>query len=136
MADSQKIVYASLPLTSMLDRRHMKKATALLQEAEEIREQIDTLKERYVEIVGGKIGKQEITGELERIQQEAELPGLRWGSLVYTVTQSAGRRTLDKSLLIENGVDPAAIAASYKEGKPFVTRVFKNLERDKGEGDE
>lgn len=127
VAERSPIVYAALPLISALPKKQMDKARSLMEEVDLINEQMITLQERKIEILGGKQGKVEIQGELEKIQLAAGLDGLRYGDWAYVSSISPGRKTLDKGLLLENGCPPEAIAASYKEGKPFTTRTFRNL---------
>lgn len=80
----------------------------------------------------------EIKMELQDYQ--GSHPGLRSGPLVFVARETAGRKTLSTTALMMNGVTKATLDASYKVGKPYVTRTFKNLDRKpekkRVEGDE
>lgn len=121
------IKYCDMPLTSTLDSKSMKRATALLKEVAEIDEQLEIYQSRRDEIIGTK----DQPGELEKLQQKFNLPGMRWGDFVYVRSESKGRETLDKNKLMENGVSAEQIAASMKVGNPVVTRKFVNLLKQK-----
>lgn len=74
--------------------------------------------------------------ELETLQAESGLTGLRYEKLCFIARTMPGRSTLDKMLLIENGVTPEIIKKSMKPGKEYVERRFKNLDKpDKEEKD-
>jgi len=111
-------VFASLPLISKLPSKKMKKAQTLLEELDALEMQIDTAAER----------KEEIQMELETIQTDAEMDGLRFGGLCFRASTVAGRKTLDKTRLVENGCTLEIIEASYKTGKDYTKREFKRIE--------
>lgn len=117
-SDSDGIRFADLPLVSILDKKSMKKAQGMLEELQALVESQKAAKER----------EDEIKLELEEMQNKAGAAGLRYGGLCYVAKEVAGRRTLDKGLLIENGVGPEVIEASMKQGAGFVTRTFKVIE--------
>lgn len=62
----------------------------------------------------------EIKSELSQIQLINDLPGLRIGNLCFIATERAGKSSLNKELLIDNGVTPSQIAASMKAGNSYV----------------
>lgn len=68
----------------------------------------------------------EVEGRLKLVKElikEAVLSkntnGLRCGPLCAIVRFQAGKRTLDREMLVENGVTPAQIEASVKEGPGY-----------------
>lgn len=111
------IKYAELPDVSELGLRLRKKAAALLAELACVieRQKADADLEK------------DLKNKLEKLQTDAELPGLRYEGLCFVSRVSAGRRTLDKTMLIENGVDPKVIESSMKVGELYMTRTFKDL---------
>lgn len=74
------------------------------------------------------VEEDDIKTELETIQKATGRAGFRHGTLCFMAQAVAGRRTLDKMLLLENGCPVAALNASYKVGAESVRRTFKNLE--------
>lgn len=107
--------YASLPLISVLAKPDMTKARRLLQELEGLVAARKEMEER----------EDEIKELLAALQQDNSLPGLRDQGRCFCVETLAGRKTLDKGLLVENGVTAEQIEASMKEGKPYDRKVFK-----------
>lgn len=95
----------------------MNYAIELFQEAEAISLIISLNKER----------QDEILLRLDAIQTASGLPGLRFGDLAFRRSDEPGRATLKRDKLLENGVSPEVIAASYEVGKPVVKRVFKKV---------
>lgn len=69
----------------------------------------------------------EVKAKLRALQRSKDLRGLRDGSLCYFSREVPGKRTLDKMMLIENGVGAEVIEDSMKTGKPYVEYRFKNL---------
>lgn len=116
--ESESISFASLPLVSVLPKPKMKTAARLLEELEAVIAARESAEER----------EQEIKLQLEEIQHDAGALGLRYGDLCFIAREKPGRRTLDKGLLIENGVAPEVIEQSMKEGAPYVERRFKRIE--------
>jgi hypothetical protein len=92
-------------LLECLDELMVKKAELALQE--------DNLKDR-----------------LEELQKQLKLPGFRHGWLTFRAQPVAGRRTLDKMLLLENGCPASALNLSYKEGQPSTRVTFKHLSEE------
>lgn len=110
-------VFASLPLISTLNKKLFKESQALLEECETINLISSINSER----------KEEILLRLDAIQTESGLPGLRFGELAFRRSEEPGRATLKRDKLLENGVSPSQIEASYEIGKPVVKRVFKKV---------
>lgn len=130
----QPLKYADLPLISLFPKPQMKTAESLLEELDELKNTKAAVESR----------EEEIKAELEQLQRNAPLVGgeairgFRFGDLCFAATPSNGRRTLSPELLVQNGVDPDVIKASYKPGKTGgVRRNFKRLgEADDGGGGE
>lgn len=72
----------------------------------------------------------EIKRELDHFQYMVDAPGIQHGGYVYTHEDLDGRRTLNPTALMENGVPKAVIDASYTKGKPYERRTFRLI----GEG--
>lgn len=111
--------YANLPLISCLPSADFQRAKSLLEEMDEVQSLKDMVLER----------EEEIKQELEQIQQRAPaaVRGLRWGQLCFAAEERDGRKTLSVDLLVEHGVDPRVIQASYKQGSKFMERTFRRL---------
>lgn len=73
------------------------------------------------------VQEDELKDQLEALQKAANRPGFRFEGLVYTAAPVAGRKTLDKLLLMENGVSAQVISDSMKVGKPSTRVTFKRL---------
>ena len=114
-------IFASLPHISALKNNNtQRKAQDLMEEANFLRESIEPLSDRF----------REILDELQNIQTRNHLDGLRCGLTAFRYTETKGRRTLNRDLLIENGVPPKVIESSYKVGEPGTKREFKLLKAD------
>jgi hypothetical protein len=112
--DEKPVTGESLPLVSVLDKGTMEAAKKLLTEAQELKARMDKESERLGEIKEALVG----------ICSAFELAGLRWGQIGLVYNGLSSKRTLDKGLLLENGVTADQIKASYKEGKPYVNARF------------
>lgn len=77
-----------------------------------------------------KAEAEDLNKALEVWQKQLGQPGLRSGKLAFVVSDVAGRRSLDRELLIENGVSASVIAASMKAGKPSVRREFRVIGKE------
>lgn len=110
-------VFASLPLVSVLNKKLMKEATDLLQEAQANKFRIAEFQTRQAEVLD----------RLTEIQRESKQPGLRSGNLAFRWTVTKGRKSLNKVKLIENGVLPSIIEASYVEGEAGEKQEFKEI---------
>jgi hypothetical protein len=118
--DNDRQQYINLPLINDLDTQPRQRVIALL-------ERLDKLKEDL-----HKLGDEEddILNELTRIQQETGRSGFRYGWLCFTAVKVAGRKSLDRLLLMENGCPAAVIQQSYKEGNPTTHRKFHRLKEE------
>ena len=114
-----KLVWADLPLVSVLPPSDMREAKELLEELDSVQELKDTYAQR----------EEEIKLELQRLQNDYELMGLRWGDFAFAATSNKGKETLDKTLLIQHGVSAEVIKASTKTGNPYVKKEFRNLKK-------
>ena len=74
--------------------------------------------------------EEKLKADLNKLRDEAGRPGFRYGSLTFQSIRVSGKRTLDKMLLLENGCPIRVLEASYKEGKPSLHIVFRNLDHD------
>lgn len=121
-AEDSPLVMAELPLVDELrNNRLMLRTIRLLEELDLVEETAKINKERA----------DEIKEELGVIQSKAGLRGIQYHGLCFAEREMSGRKSLDKMLLIENGVEADTIEASMKTGKPFVERRFKNLNKEK-----
>ena len=91
------------------DKITSRRAKKLLEEALEIKLRYDKDKDRL----------EEITDELTTIARGFELPGIKHGQIALAYFGERSNKYLDKSLLLEHGVSPETIAASYRDGKQF-----------------
>lgn len=103
-------VLYSLPETSAASRGAKIKLDALIREAHSLRGLEKRKKEVSAEIV--ELIQAQGLGDGERL-------GCRSGNLCAVIRYQSGRRSLDKELLIENGVTPRQIEASMKEGTGY-----------------
>lgn len=103
-------------LTALPDYASLKKAPSkartiqLLTEAHQLRKVTAEAADRLTEI----------KSELTQIQILNDLPGLRYNQFCFMAVERTGRRTLSKEKLIDNGVEPEVIEASYAEGDPYM----------------
>lgn len=114
-----KLVWADLPLVSTLPPGDMREAKELLEELDSVQELKSTYEDR----------EEEIKLELQRLQNEYNLMGLRWGDFAFAATSNKGKKTLDKTLLIQYGVSAEVIKACIKTGNPYVKKEFRNLKK-------
>jgi hypothetical protein len=105
---------SKLPLISVLDKGAMQTAKEMLAEAQVLQERIGRDGERLAEI----------KASLCEIADAFELPGMRYGAFGLEYHGWKTKRTLDKRLLLENGVDAETIKNSYTESKPFLSARF------------
>lgn len=113
----------NLPETSAASRGARHKLDALLREAHSLRDAEKRLKQVREEI-------REIIQQQDLVSEDGTL-GVRHGEMCCVVRYQQGRRTLDRELLVENGVTPAQIEGSFKEGAPFYVCEFHTI----GEGE-
>ena len=110
--------FISLPLVESIKKKADRlKSIDLLDEAHLLKSTIERQNARL----------DKIKDELLMIQEEYQLPGFRNGNLCFSASFQEGRRQLNKDLLIENGVGPDIIQASYKQGEGFWKKDLKRL---------
>ena len=111
--------FVSLPtVESIRNKKERNKVIDLLEEGNLIKASIDRESQRL----------DEIKDELLLIQEELELPGFRNGRNCFAATWRDGKRSLNKELLIENGVTPEQIQAGYKQGEGYWSKDLKFLD--------
>lgn len=86
------------------------KVIQLLQEGHQLRKVMSEADERL----------KEIKAELAQIQMMNDLPGLRYNEFCFIAVEREGKSTLNKELLIDQGVDPAVIFAAMKKGNSYI----------------
>lgn len=111
------VKFADLPLISVLDQPVMNRAKDLLEELDAIQQ---------LKVMNGEREK-ELEEELERIQRDYDLPGLRYGRLAFRWQMMDGRKTLSAEKLIECGVSAEIIERCKVAGKDFAKRELKIL---------
>lgn len=117
----ERFEFAKLPIVADLDTEPRQRVIALLESLDQI-----TLEK-------GKILDREddIKNELQRLQEQTGRGGFRHGWLCFVSQPVAGRKTLDKGLLLENGCTAQIIKDSYKVGGTSVRNTFKRLPEEK-----
>lgn len=90
-------------------------------EAEKLLYEAHTLREAE-----GRLKK--IKARLAEIAREEGLDGLRHGNLCCIVRYQDGRRSLDRTLLVENGVTPEQIEMSTRQGDPITIVELPEIE--------
>lgn len=113
--ETESIVYAELP--DVREIRCGAEVANLLIELDSV-----TLMEKAAKERGD-----EIKLELTATQGAFGLPGLRFETYCFVARAMPGRKSLDKELLLENGVKPQVIKDSMKTGDPYIQRTFKNI---------
>ncbi len=122
MADEKdRIEYAKLPTVTDLGTETRQRVITLLETLDQVTAEKAKLVDR----------EDDLKQELVKLQKETGRVGFRYGWLCFVAQPVAGRKTLDKMALIENGVPAATIAASYKEGEPGTRCTFKRLPETK-----
>lgn len=101
----------NLPETSAASRGVRHKLDTLLREAHSLKGVEKRLKEIKTEIV-------DLVQQHGLVADDGTI-GTRVGDLCCVVGYRAGRRSLDRELLVENGVSPAQIEMSFKEGEGY-----------------
>ncbi len=110
--------YDALPTTeAILDRRKQAECRLLFEEMAALIVQMEALGDRM----------EEIKLELEQFQYMVDAPGIRHENYVFSATEVAGRKTLDKILLQQNGVSKAIIEASQKQAESHIRRMFRSI---------
>jgi hypothetical protein len=115
MKTSDTVSFDDLPLVAeMFAPSQVKEVAALLIELDSLTDQ-QKLNDARME---------DIKKQLEEFQTTEGLPGFQLDRLCFTARVRPGRETLDRGLLIENGVKPSVIARSIKTGNPYIERRF------------
>ena len=120
MADKEHQELKHLPTIADLDTAQRLEIMNLMEELETVVEQRRALAVR----------EDHLKDELERWQKELKKPGFRHGWLIFRSEVTAGRKTLDKLLLLENGCPAHVLNESYKTGSPSTRVIFKRLEEE------
>jgi hypothetical protein len=122
--EKKGIEFAKLPPVAELELAVRREAMALL-------ERLDLVtadKRKLVDL------EDDLKNQLDAILKQSGRPGFRHGWLAYAVEEMAGRKTLDKLLLMENGCPAAIVDQSYKVGKPYIRQTFRHLTEEDGDG--
>lgn len=102
----------NLPETSSASKGVKHKLDTLLREAHSLKGVEKRLKEIKAEMI-------DLVQQHGLVSEADGTIGTRIGDLCCVVRYSSGRKSLDRELLVENGVTPGQIAASMKEGNGF-----------------
>lgn len=95
---------------ALKDRATESRAKELLKEADQL----------YAKVELAECRLDEIKEDLIEICAAFELGGIRHGRMGLYYGGKKTKRTLSKELLVEYGVAPEIIGASYEESKPFI----------------
>jgi len=110
--------YDGLPTTeAILDRRKQAECRLLFEEMAALVVQMEALGDRM----------EEIKLELEQFQYMVDAPGIRHENYVFSAHEVAGRKTLDKILLQQNGVSKEIIEASMRKAESHMRRLFRSI---------
>ncbi len=113
MADT---IYNELPTTeAILDKKKQAECRLLFEEMAALLIQMQAIEDRM----------EEIKMDLEQFQYMVDAPGLRHENYVFTAHEVAGRKTLDKILLQQNGVSKEVIEASSRQAESHMRRMFR-----------
>lgn len=124
-AKYQLPVYETFPMVHQFRKADATKAKELMQDYVGYLEQEEAIRET----------KKSIQAELAAIADRYNAPGMRFESLVTYCTMKAGKKTLSKTLLLENGVTPAQLDASYAVGaEKLEVKVVDLAKPKKGRG--
>ena len=111
-----------LPLISVLPRKEMDLALSLMVEDVAIQE---------VEAMN-KARRAEIKTELAALAVAHDMPGMRHGQLAVYYGGEKTKWSLNRGLLLENGVTPQQLEDSMKESKPYVDLRIVDLSKPRG----
>ncbi len=124
MIDQQdRFEFVKLPPVAQLETEPRQRVIALLESLDLVVREKEKLLDK----------EDDIKNELQRLQRETERPGFRHGLLCFVSQPVAGRKTLDKGMLLENGCEAVIIAKSYKTGAPSTRNTFKRLQVGAGD---
>lgn len=109
----------TFPLISAMSPADFQLCKRLIEEMRDLKEQAAAVKE----------GQDEAKAQMLALHEKyGGWPGFRYGtSAVYFATKT--RKSLDKTLLLENGVTTDQINASYKESEPWQEVTVRELQR-------
>ena len=110
-----------LPLISALPSKMMKRAMQLLTDLADVRIQLSALEER----------KAAMAKELEEIQLNYDLAGLRHGKYAFYSVESKGRASLSKEKLLLAGVTAKTLEKCTVVGNPYRIKNFA-VQTEKG----
>lgn len=113
-----------LPLVSVLPRSKMDLAIKLIQEDVAIQEAM----------AGAAARRAAIKESLAAICKDEEQPGLRYGQLAVYYNGEKTKWSLNRAMLLENGVTPEQLEESMKESKPFIDLTIRDLSKPRGKG--
>jgi len=111
-----------LPLVSVMPRREMDLAISLMSEDVAIQEVEAANKQR----------RQEIKTELAALAKAHDMPGMRHGQLAVYYGGQKTKWSLNRALLLENGVTPQQLEDSMKESKPYIDLRIVDLSKPRG----
>ena len=103
MAKRSDDLLFELPETDVLGKQAATEVNLLLQEAHSlsgVAARLKEIKDRITELAQG-------------------YPGVRYKNMCAIVRYQSGKRSLDRALLVENGVTPEQIEQSMKEGSGY-----------------
>ncbi len=116
-----RIEFAKLPPVEELPVEPRQEIIALLERLDRVTQVRDRLADE----------EDDIKNALERLQRNTGKTGFRYGYLCFISQSVAGRKSLDKGLLLEEGVSAVTIAKCYKTGNPSTRVTFKRLSEEK-----
>ncbi len=119
---STPIKRADLPLISTLSQPDMDECAAIFQELD---------RHTYININDNRVRREDrikqLKAQLADYAIKAKQPGYRHGDLFLTTQHMEGRETLDKGLLMEDGVTAEQIKNGMKRGASYITNVFGRI---------
>lgn len=121
MSDTDHFEFAKLPMVTDLESDLRKQVVTLLESLDRIA------------LAKGTILDQEddIKNQLQQLQRKANRSGFRYGLLCFVSQSVAGRKSLDKGLLLEAGISATTLKECYKAGTPSTRNTFKRLPEEK-----
>lgn len=78
--------------------------------------------------------EKEIKADLELLQRRNNLYGLRYKDWCFYAKDTPGKKTLNKVLLLEAGVEADVIEACMKPGRDYVSHYFRDLSESAADG--
>jgi hypothetical protein len=108
--------YQMPAVSTIPDTETMQRAVEMLQRAVELKREIEQREKEY----------KRLKDEIVAIAVTNEIPGYRYGKDAVMIGMQS-RSSLSKEKLLENGVDPLAIAESMVEGEEYYTVRFGEI---------